>query len=298
MDEHYKTYEFKAPKEAPFPKGMEIAYIPPAMPDFVGPMPQMILKEGEDYYNQREADHDRLLHEIFARQDDAMREIWKTHPECPHGYWPVSTQEVRCCQDLHGGQNAMLKEMEKHDVAFYIYDVPKYEPAQIDYKPGEWLNLCSSVPSELKDLIGKLNEGQKLNRQDVLVMGPAPRMRGYKSLAMQLMPDEFAHQPMWVEHKFPEHLHNELTVMLNGNPIITLTGGPTPVNVAVGDHVEVLDRTRLMMGEIFGSEMLIDMREVNLNMDDEQMPRNRAERRAGKRLDGSKKHKRKEWWNK
>lgn len=49
MEEHYKTYEFKTPDEHPFPKGMKILYIPPKMPGFVGPMPQLVLTEGTDY---------------------------------------------------------------------------------------------------------------------------------------------------------------------------------------------------------------------------------------------------------
>lgn len=38
------------------------------------------------------------------------------------GTWVVSTQEVLCCQKLHGGQDKMIEKMHKEDIFFYIYD--------------------------------------------------------------------------------------------------------------------------------------------------------------------------------
>lgn len=127
----YQDYRFKTPEVDPFPKDLEVHYQAPAMPDFVGPMPMRTLTRGKEYTSNTEwVTNGHYNDQAIASDRAYYRSI---------GFWPVTTQEVLCCQELHGGQDKMLDVMHKHGVYFYIYDAHEYfqQPAieKVEYRP-------------------------------------------------------------------------------------------------------------------------------------------------------------------
>lgn len=256
--EQYQTYEFKIPEEHPFPKDLEVMYIPPKMPGFVGPMPQYKLTHGEDY-----------LQAFFRQQDKGMAAIWETHPDCPHGHWPVSTQEVLCCQELHGGQDNMLREMHKAEVYFYIYDakLPGMEPPEVAYI--DRLHVLTAGGFRRGELPVLISAPMHPNRHDRLAGRLARFITEYPNepIVLSLESAEVAERLM----RSLEPLHNTM----------------------VDFSMKLMDVTSNLN---FNIEPLL-AKEMMFNVSDDTItPRNRRERRQGKQLDS--KHKgRSEWWN-
>ena len=284
MEESYKTYEFKTPDEHPFPKGMKILYIPPSMPDFVGPMPQIELTEGKDYtppnvewvtngkyQAQAEASNAGYFREKFRQADLAMEPIWKTHPDCPHGFWPVSTQEVLCCQEMHGGQDKMIEAMAKTEVYFYIHDATLPQPElEIQYRDYQ-LKVHDLLYGEGDTSLGI----RKYLRNDMPVLINAPIHSDRRTL-------------------FTEHLLREIRENHNEPIFITCESVEHAVGLFGSVREQLKERGSLILDpvqfNIDRGQLLTDVKEDHFT------PRNRRERRQGKQLDS--KHKgRGEWWN-
>jgi hypothetical protein len=330
-----------------FADDLEVTYIAPKPPGFVGPMPQQILKEGTTYYygvdpaegedqtvytrfplpyemldkyidrsaerfsihlSQEELDwaikmvgHD----EIRAICTKLNKRIWNTTFQMywpaatdedarilaarggytmeflPPGAWLVTETEVRCGIKEHGSYDNFERKLCEHDIHLYIHDAYKRFPQP---------NVADYLNPKFRQNIGVSNKPLT-----VVVTDPV--------VAKYLHDAHREANQCWVEHIRPEEMGLSGTIRhpITGDPIMIVESQQLG---AFDRGSQVLFNGEAISNRIMESELFVDMREhfaaheVNLKMDAyDLVPRNRAERRAGKRLDGSQKHKRKEWWN-